>query len=119
MLRTRATALLAGLLALAVLWAGIRWGALVAGGADSYGYVSQAGLWQQGLPIVQQDLVRSSPWPGAAHTWSPLGYRPSPHQLDAIVPLYSPGLPLRLEHLLNLIQSVCERHPIDPAPTIY
>ncbi len=106
MLRTRATALLAGLLALAVLWAGIRWGALVAGGADSYGYVSQAGLWQQGLPIVQQDLVRSSPWPGAAHTWSPLGYRPSPHQLDAIVPLYSPGLPL-LMGLFQIVAGYC------------
>jgi hypothetical protein len=53
------------MLAFAALYAGVRWGALVAGGSDSYGYVSQAGLWQQGLPIVQQDVVRPSPWPVA------------------------------------------------------
>ena len=74
--------------------AGLRWGAMVAGGADSYGYVSQAGYWQRGGVVVQEDIIRPSPWPGAALTWSPLGYRPSPHRPDAIVPLYAPGLPL-------------------------
>jgi hypothetical protein len=93
---------IAGALALAILAAGIRWGAMVAGGADSYGYVSQAGLWQQGRLIVQQDIVRSSPWPHAAETWSPLGYRPSPHQRDGIVPMYAPGLPL----LMTLFQAI-------------
>src|SRR6185295_10544235 len=90
----RAAGLVAAALALTALYAGLRFGALVAGGADSYGYVSQAGLWRQGLPIVQQDIVRGSPWPFAADTWSPLGYRPSPKQRGAIVPLYAPGLPL-------------------------
>jgi hypothetical protein len=35
MRRDRALALAAGMLALAVLYAGVRWGALVAGGSDS------------------------------------------------------------------------------------
>lgn len=86
----------AAALAFAVLVAAVRWGAMIAGGSDSYGYVSQAGLWRQGLPIVQQDLVRESPWPDAAETWAPLGYRPSPHRRDALVPIYAPGLPLAM-----------------------
>jgi hypothetical protein len=95
------SSVIAGVLALAVLAAGIRWGAMVAGGADSYGYVSQAGLWPQGRLVVQQEIVRSSPWPDAAETWSPLGYRPSPHQPDGIVPIYAPGLPL--------LMAICQR----------
>lgn len=102
----RLTAAVAGLLALAVLGIGIRWGALVAGGADSYGYVSQAGYWQRGRVVVQEDVIRQSPWPGAAETWSPLGYRPSPHRPDAIVPIYAPGLPL-LMALLQIVAGYC------------
>jgi hypothetical protein len=89
-------------LSLAALGAGVRWGAMVAGGADSYGYVSQAGYWQRGNVVVQEDVIRPSPWPGAALTWAPLGYRPSPKRSDAIVPLYAPGLPL----LMALFQAV-------------
>jgi hypothetical protein len=92
--RDRAIALAAGMLALAALYAGVRWGAMVAGGADSYGYVSQAGYWQRGSVVVQEDVIRPSPWPNAAATWTPLGYRPSPKRPDAIVPMYAPGLPL-------------------------
>src|SRR5262249_11797340 len=92
----------AGVLALALVAAGLRWGAMVAGGADSYGSISQAGLWLQGDLVVQQDIVRPSPWPDAAETWSPLGYRPSPHQRDRLVPMYPPGLPL----LMALAQAV-------------
>ena len=102
----RLIALGGGVLALAALCAGLRWGAMVAGGADSYGYVSQAGYWQRGSVVVQEDVIRPSPWPGAALTWSPLGYRPSPHRPDAIVPLYAPGLPL-LMALGQLIAGFC------------
>ncbi len=100
------TAFFAGALALAVFAAAIRWGAMVAGGADSYGYVSQAGLWQQGRLVVQQEIVPSSPWPDAADTWSPLGYRPSPRQRDALVPIYPPGLPL-LMAAMQLVAGYC------------
>jgi len=84
----------AGVLALTIGYAGLRWGALVAGGSDSYGYVSQAELWRRGSLVVHQDVVRPTPWPFAAETWTPLGYRPSPHARDGYVPMYAPGLPL-------------------------
>src|SRR6185295_386793 len=106
MTRTRAAALVAAALSIAVLYAGLRLGALVAGGSDSYGYVSEAGLWRHGLPIVHQDIVRISPWPRAAQTWTPLGYRASPKLPDAIVPVYAPGLPL-LMALLQAIAGSC------------
>src|SRR6185295_17224252 len=102
MTRTRAAGLAAAAISIAVLYAGLRLGALVAGGSDSYGYVSEAGLWRHGLPIVHQDIVRTSPWPRAAQTWTPLGYRESPKFPDAIVPVYAPGLPL----LMALLQAV-------------
>jgi hypothetical protein len=102
----RAAAIAAVVLALASLAAGVRWGVMVAGGADSYGYVSQAGYWQRGSVVVQEDVIRPSPWPGAPLTWSPLGYRPSPNRPDAIVPLYAPGLPL-LMGALQLAAGFC------------
>src|SRR5579864_3853793 len=46
--------------------------------------------------------MRTSPWPLADWTWTPLGYRPSPHERGAIVPIYSPGYPL----LMALFQFV-------------
>ncbi len=99
MSRARIPAAVAALLALVVLGAGLRWGAMVAGGSDSYGYVSQAGFWQRGSVVVQEDVIRPSPWPNASNTWAPLGYRPSPHRPDAIVPMYAPGLPLLMAAL--------------------
>lgn len=81
-------------LALAVLYAGVHWGSTTAGGADSYGYVSQAALWLRGSLTIDQPIARQSPWPLAIDTWAPLGYRAAPGRTDAIVPLYAPGLPL-------------------------
>lgn len=80
-------------LAAATLYAGIHFGSTTAGGADSYGYVSEAGLFLQRRIAIREDIVRQSPWPHAADTWAPLGFRASPHAADAIVPLYAPGLP--------------------------
>jgi hypothetical protein len=70
---------------------GVTHGALVAGGSDSYGYVSQADLWLAGDPVVEQALATQVPWPDADATFAPLGYVPSP-QRGAIVPSYAPGL---------------------------
>ena len=109
----RAATIAAAALAAAALCAGLRWGAMVAGGADSYGYVSQAGYWQRGSVVVQEDVIRPSPWPGAPLTWSPLGYRPSPNRADAIVPLYAPGLPL-LMALGQLIAGFCGAYLVVP-----
>jgi hypothetical protein len=102
MRRPYTISLVAMALAIAVGYAGVRWGAMIAGGADSFGYVSQAELWRHGLPIVRQEISRGSPWPGAPETWAPLGYRPSPHVPGAIVPAYPPGLPLLMASLQAL-----------------
>ena len=84
---------LAFVLAAAVCAWGVYRGTGVAGGADSYGYVSQAELWRHGVPIVPQRWTADVPWPEAAWTFSPLGYRPTADG-SAIVPIYSAGLPL-------------------------
>ena len=109
----RVWTLAAAMLSIAALVAGVRWGALVAGGADSYGYISQAGDWQRGSVVVQEDVIRPSPWPAAALTWSPLGYRPSPNRPDAIVPLYAPGLPL-LMALFQAVAGYCGAFVVTP-----
>jgi hypothetical protein len=65
----------------------------VAGGADAYGYVSQADLWLTGHLIIDQRSLLSPAWPFDDWPLSPLGYRPGP-EAHTIVPTYSPGLPL-------------------------
>src|SRR5688500_1502432 len=40
----------------------------IAGGADAYGYVSQADLWRQGTLKVPQPWVAEVPWPNAKWT---------------------------------------------------
>ena len=94
--RSGAAAVVAILIATATLYAGIHWGSTTAGGADSYGYVTEAGLFLNRHLTIHQDIIRRSPWPNAANTWAPLGYRASPHDADAIVPLYAPGLPIMM-----------------------
>jgi hypothetical protein len=69
----------------------------IAGGADAYGYVSQADLWLTGSLVIEQPWVAEVPWPNATWSFSPLGYRPAERrEPGAIVPTYSPGLPLLL-----------------------
>ena len=81
---------------LAATWvaaAGLLWGTWSVGGADAYGYISQAALWLQGTLVIEQPLALAATWPDADWTLAPLGYRPG---LDpgTIVPVYPPGLPL-------------------------
>jgi dolichyl-phosphate-mannose-protein mannosyltransferase len=84
-------------IAVSVVILGIVKGAFVAGGADSYGYVSQADLWARGNLIVEQPIARDIAWLHAAEALAPLGYRPyrgpGDHPGD-LVPIYSPGLPI-------------------------
>lgn len=77
----------------AVLIIGVAWGTGVAGGSDSYGYISQSDLWRSGVPIVPQPWTSEVPWPDADWTFSPLGYQPA-REGGAIVPGYAVGLPL-------------------------
>jgi hypothetical protein len=81
--------------AVATAAVGLFKGTWTAGSADSYGYVSQALLWLQGLPMHAEPLAAAAPWPLAEWSFAPLGYKPA---LDAglIVPTYAPGLPLAM-----------------------
>jgi hypothetical protein len=102
MRRPASTTTAAALLALTVLYLSITFGSTVAGGADQYSYVTQAGLWRTGTLQIHQDIVRDSPWPGAPETWTPLGFRTVPGDSTAIASVYPPGLPL----LMALFQAV-------------
>ena len=94
----------AGLLAAAVAIAGLVYGSFVAVGADAYGYVSQADLWLGGSLRIEQPWVADVPWPNAKWTAAPLGYRPIEHvESLAIVPTYSPGLPLLMATAKGLL----------------
>jgi len=89
----RAAPLLAATFAILIAVHGIANGTFTAGGADPYGYISQAYGWASGhLPQPYAlPLTLSPAIPEAAQ--APLGYRigNEPH---TIVPTYSPGLPL-------------------------
>jgi hypothetical protein len=76
-------------------------GSFVAGGSDSYGYVSQARLWAQGSPIVREPLIAKMTWPDADKTFAPLGYKPG-LEPGTIVPVYSVGYPM----LMGLVQRI-------------
>jgi hypothetical protein len=82
----------AGTTAILVLALGLVHGTKAPVGADGYGYVSQADLWLAGDLRIHQPLVHQVPWPAAAWTFTPLGYRPAPD--GTIVPAYAPGIPL-------------------------
>jgi hypothetical protein len=89
-----ASPLAAGIAVVAVVATGLLKGAFVAGGSDSYGYVSQAELWATGRLRIEQPFMRDMKWESAAEEVSPLGYRPALDGDDAIVPIYPPGLPM-------------------------
>jgi hypothetical protein len=72
---------------------GLLFGAHTAGGADSYGYVSQADLWLAGTLIIDQPLHDQVSWRNANWTLAPLGYKPG-ETGGTMVPIYAPGLPL-------------------------
>lgn len=82
-------------LAAGVAWLGVARGAHVAGGADSYGYVSQAHLWAAGRLTVPQPLLDDPPGGIRQEALAPLGYRLSPER-NALVPFYAPGFPMTM-----------------------
>lgn len=91
--------------ATAVFWLTFTYGARAAGGADTLGYVSYTYLWLKGSFEVAQPLAAEVPWPDAAESLAPLGYKPGATP-NTIVPTYSPGLPLIMA-ALQLIFGVC------------
>jgi hypothetical protein len=81
------------LAALAVGALGIWKGSFVAGGSDSFGYVSEADSIAHGSLRIEQQFVRTMPWPFADWSFAPAGYRPATIR-GFIVPTYPPGVPL-------------------------
>lgn len=80
-------------IAIALFGVALTYMTTVAGGADAYGYVSQADLWRRGLPVIDQPWMADVPWPSKIRSFAPLGYRPFDDRW-AIAPTYSAGLPL-------------------------
>ncbi len=82
--------------AAAVVLLGVLYGQREVGGADTYGYVSQADLWLRGDLTIEQPFVADMPWPNAARAFAPLGYGLRSDQDSSLVPAYSPGLPMMM-----------------------
>jgi len=80
---------------------GVHYGSFVAGGSDSYGYLSQARMWLHGLPRVEQPWVQDFAWKDRVWLFSPLGYRPFAPD-GTIVPTYPAGLPLLMAAFLGV-----------------
>jgi hypothetical protein len=87
---------LAWALSAAICGLGLTYGTRALGGADTYGYLSEADLWLRGNLKVDQSFAKEAPWPDAAWSFAPLGYRPHPKDDRVLVPIYSPGLPMLL-----------------------
>jgi hypothetical protein len=90
---------IAAALSLYVVFLALKFGTFVAGGSDSYGYVSQAWLWVNGGVTVDQPFTRDMPWPMADFSFAPLGYRAKLGG-GGIVPIYAPGLPMLMALLI-------------------
>jgi hypothetical protein len=85
--------LLAIVLAIAVMLAAWRNGALVAGSADSSGYLSQARAWaERGSVRIRPQPVGEIRFVHGLRAIAPLGWTPAAGGAD-LVPVYPPGLP--------------------------
>lgn len=75
----------------------LRYGSRSAGGADSYGYISQADSWIAGELVQKQPFLAAPADRPPVDRWvfSPLGWKPAPGSWD-IVPTYAAGYPLML-----------------------
>jgi hypothetical protein len=88
----RAAPWLAAMAALAVALTAAIAGELVAGGADSSGYLHQAQLWADGRGTLVAPVLDDGPWPQAGWEVAPLGFAPSTTP-GILGPTYAPGLP--------------------------
>jgi hypothetical protein len=94
----------AGLPVLAVLWtaaAAFGFGTYAAGGADSFGYISQAELLAHGRLTETMPLHPAFDWPDIPATLTPLAFTRGPDP-GKLVPVYPPGLPLMMAPLTRI-----------------
>ena len=88
----------APVLVLWALFAGLCFGTYAAGGADSFGYLSQAQLFAQGRLTDTMPRHAGFDWPDVPATLTPLAYTRNAVP-DALVPVYPPGLSMMMAPL--------------------
>ena len=92
----RAARLIAAAAAIAAAVAGLVWGTHVAGGPDSYCYLSQAELFASGHVMHIEPLAAKAPWEHGADAFVPVGHVPAFDRADGSVPMCSPGYPIAM-----------------------
>ena len=81
---------------LIIIWgatAALAFGTYAAGGADSFGYISQAELLAHGQLTEAMPAHPAFDWPDIPTTLTPLAFTRGPQE-GRLVPVYPPGLPL-------------------------
>lgn len=84
--------------AIVVLWgaaASLVFGTYAAGGADSFGYISQAELLAHGRLTEAMPSHPAFNWPDVPDTLTPLAFTRGPDPAR-LVPIYPPGLPMMM-----------------------
>jgi len=84
---------LAASVAAIIVAIGLTYGAFVAGGSDSYGYVSQAEVWATGTFRFDEPLIREFAGRVDRDVFVPLGYS-AVDDTGTVVPMYPPGFPI-------------------------
>ena len=97
-------------IALALLVTGIIYGSRVAGGADAFGYLSEAALLGSGNLAIDQSFAAALPWPNATGSFVPLAYRLGANGIMG--PTVAPGLPLLMAFAAML--SACGPYLVVP-----
>ena len=87
---------IAAIAAIAAAVAGAVWGTHVAGGPDSYCYLSQAELFASGQIAHSEPLAAIAPWSRGSEAFVPVGHVPAARRIGASVPMCSPGYPMAM-----------------------
>ena len=101
---------LASTIAVALLVLAILYGSRVAGGADAFGYLSEAALLGEGRLGIDQGFAAALPWPNAAGSFVPIAYRLGAG--NVMGPTVAPGLPLLMAFAATL--SACGPYLVVP-----
>ena len=97
----RRAPVVAAALALLVVAAAWHWGAFVAGGADSSGYLYEARLWQSGDLRVSPPRVDGIALESGVRAVMPIGFRLAGGGTE-VAPTYPPGYPLVMAALTRI-----------------
>jgi hypothetical protein len=88
-------------LALLVVAGAWQWGAFVAGGADSSGYLHEARLWRAGTLHLSPPRVEGVDVGEPLRVATPIGFRLAASR-DHVAPTYPPGYPLAMAALSSI-----------------